>query len=334
MKFGRRLAAAVAVPALIAGGAALAAGGTAHAAPTTVTGTTHVTNRPDSGNGGTWAYDTFGRTLTVTVAPVQNPVDTGHGLVDYTATVSDSGGFAAIVGVGTPNQFVPGTKILHGVHGSFSGGISYTVTAPTADTLAGTIPASENDNFSTSGAGFVTTANWPKLAFATPAGVTVTEGSTWSWTYKTATESWTDSAANGDGNTANDGNITGQLPVPPSVPYVYDGHVVSVSQHNAVVGWSDGLAGSAAAWKMGTVNGRVNHCVRVYVYGFDKPAGQAHIGFTCDNGDPAANLGYLRDLAAGHGVSLFVQPATGTYGHNQPIPGTDARAHVYVVTPA
>jgi hypothetical protein len=107
-------------------------------------------------------------------------------------------------------------------------------------------------------------------------------------------------------------------------PYVYNGHVVSVTRTSAVVGWSD----SATGWPS------ANHCVRVYIYGFDRPAGQAHIGFACDNGNPANDLGYLRSLAPGHSVALFVQPAEGTYGHNWPIPGTNAQAHIRVVTPA
>jgi hypothetical protein len=106
-------------------------------------------------------------------------------------------------------------------------------------------------------------------------------------------------------------------------PYVYRGHVIDGTNMNgnAQVGWSDSTLGWPSP----------NHCVEVYMYGFDTPAGTAHVGFTCNHGNPAANIGYLRGLTKGHSVSLFVRPATGTYLHHHPIPGTDARAHVYVV---
>lgn len=206
-----------AVTRLLAAGAVALAGLTAtamaaHAAPTTVTAHTAISNRPDSGNGGTWAYDDFGRTLTVTLAAVQNPADTAKHLTDYTATVTDNGDFHAIIGTDTPNQVVPGLKIASGVSGEMHGSITYTITAPSTDTLTGTVPATENDNF---GAPAVTTGNWPAQAFATSAGVTVTEGSTWSWTYSTRCETWVDSSANGDGNLAGDGNITGKSCTPP-----------------------------------------------------------------------------------------------------------------------
>lgn len=308
--------------AAIAVAGSLAIGGVANAVtpPTTITGTTHVMNRPDSGNGGTWAYDTFDRTLTVTVAATQKPADTAAGLVDYTATVADKGTFAAIVGAGTPNQFVPGTKITHGVHGWFSGGISYTVTAPTADTLTGVIPASEDDNFA---AAVVTTGNWPKIAFATPTGVTVTENNDWGWTYKTACETWADTAANGDGNTALDGNITGTLcghPVPPphfDHPYVLHGKWTSRTPSTATVSWDN----SDKGWPSS------NKCNEVYItgYGFG-PLGDfadAHVGFTCDNGT-GSDVGYLRGLLPGHTYALQVVPATGDYGHHHPIPGGGA----------
>jgi hypothetical protein len=315
----------VALTAIIAGTLALVLGSSAAAqavplpvTPTTVTATTHITSRPDSGNGGVWAYDSVARVLTVTVAASQTGAPTGDTL--YTATVMDSGGFSAVQGAGTPSQFVPGSKVQHHVVGTLAGGLSYTVTAPTADTLTGVIPASEDDNFATP---LNSTSNWPKLAFATPTGVTVTENNDWSWTYKTSCETWVDSAANGDGNLSNDGNITGAL-CSSNVPYVYAGHVVTVSRNSAVVGWSE----SAGGWPSS------NHCVEVYMYGFDRPAGTAHVGFTCDNGDRTQDIGYMSGLSVGHSVSLFVRPAVGTYGNHHPIPGTDARAHIYVVTPA
>lgn len=316
--------------AVVATGVTLTAGlfaglaSTAHAAvPTSATASTIVQNRPDSGNGGTWGYDSFKRTLTVTLAATQKPADTAAGLVDYTATVSDSGYFNTVGGAGTPNQFVPGTKILHnGVKGSMSGGISYTVTAPSADTLTGTVPGNENDNFSTTGSGFVSTGNWPKLAFETATGVTVTENSDWSWTYKTGCETWVDSAANGDGNTSNDGNITGKIC---AVPYVYAGHGITVNNNSASVGWSESQLG----WPDPSAK-----CEQVWISGYGFGAwngsnpGTAHVGYTCDRNGSNTNVGYLWGLAAGHTYALRIVPSTTEdWGHRAdatPIPG----AHV------
>lgn len=212
----RKLAAAVAtllVPAAIAALGATSASATA--VPTSVTAVTHVVDRPDSGNGGTWAYDSFNRTLSVSVAAVQVPADTSAGLTDYVATVSDHGSFAAIVGADTPNQAVPGLKVKHSATGSFAGNYAFTITAPSADTLTGVVPKFENDAF---GPPVVTTGDWPRQAFATTTGVILTPGA-WSWSYSTACEQWTDSSGNGYGNLPADGNITGKYC---AAPHVYD----------------------------------------------------------------------------------------------------------------
>ncbi|HWG61097.1 MAG TPA: hypothetical protein VG253_05230 [Streptosporangiaceae bacterium] len=187
--------------------------------PTMVTATTHVTNHPDSGGGGTWAYDDFGRTLTVTLDSPQPTSGVPAGDLAYTATVTDKGMFNAIVGADTPNQVTAGVKIGHAVTGSMNGGASYIVYAPVADTLTGTVETSQNDNF-TASTGDHTTGDWPAQAFATPADAVVTyadAGNGWSWKYATACESWTDAGTNGAGNLAGDGNITGKrcvVPVP------------------------------------------------------------------------------------------------------------------------
>lgn len=197
---------------LAAAGGAVALSGTAHAAPTTVTAHTLVTNRPDGGHGGTWAYDDFTRTLTVTVAANQAGAPAGDTL--YNATITDHGQFHAIIGVLAPNQVVPGVKITSSVSGEMDGTYSLTVTAPSTDTLTGTVPASENDNF---GAPAVTTTNWPVQAFASATGVSVSGGA-YNWTYTSRCETWVDSSANGDGNLAGDGNITGKSCTPPPPP--------------------------------------------------------------------------------------------------------------------
>jgi hypothetical protein len=304
----RTLLAAVAAAAL--GGALALPAATAHAAPAAAHAVTHVTSRADSGNGGTWAYDTFNRTLDVRVAPSQSGAPAGDTL--YVATVKDSGSFTARQGELTPNQVTAGLKITHAVKGTLTGGISYTITAPSADTLTGVVPKTENDAF---GPGLVTTGNWPAQAFATAAGVTVTEGSTWSWRYATQCEAWTDSAANGDGNHAGDGNITGRIC---PVPFVFGGHVITVNNNDATVGWST----SPAGWPS-----PASKCVEVREFGYGFTVnGSPHVGFTC------AKVGYLSGMAAGHTYFLQVVPAVGTYASHHQIPGTDVHGGIDVVT--
>lgn len=202
----------------------------ASAAPvTSVTAHTHVLNRPDGGHGGTWAYDTFTRTLTVTQNADQSSAPAGDTL--YTATIADHGTFSTVGGALAPNQSTAGVKVTHnGTKGSINGTYTLAVTAPTADGLTGTVPTAENDNFGTP---VVTTGDWPKQAFATATGVSV-NGGAYSWVYKTGCETWTDSSTNGDGNLAADGNITGaHCTPPPEVHYAIQavGRVHSLQSH-------------------------------------------------------------------------------------------------------
>ena len=178
--------------------------------PTSVTATTAISNRPDGGHGSpsTWAYDTFTRKLTVTTAPDAMCSGLPSGDTCYTATVSDSGTFETILGAGTPNG--TGGQINHHVSGTIAGTGSYVFYAPGTDTLTGTVPATEDDNFSSSGSGFVSSGNWPAQAFATPADVVMNPGeNVYSYKYASTCESWTDSSTNNDGQGAADGNITG-----------------------------------------------------------------------------------------------------------------------------
>jgi hypothetical protein len=201
----RRFGLALASLGLAAGGF-IAVAGAAGAAPlTTVTGTTYIANHPDGGHGtpGTWAYDDFHRTLTVTA----NADQTGctHGDTCYTATIADNGKFNAIVGNGSPNG--TGAVIKHAVQGSMVGSYALTVVAPASDTLnAAGIPGYRNDHF---GSPVTSTTNWPTLAFTAP-GDAVVSGGAYNWTYTDACEKWVDSSANGDGAGAADGNITGR----------------------------------------------------------------------------------------------------------------------------
>jgi hypothetical protein len=97
-------------------------------------------------------------------------------------------------------------QITHAVQGTMKGTADYTLYAPVADSLTGTVETYQNANF-TDPSGDHTSSNWPAQAFATPADVTVQYDSTtaggaqsdWSYTYTDACEEWTDAGNSGDG---------------------------------------------------------------------------------------------------------------------------------------
>ncbi len=178
--------------------------------------TAQVTDRPDGGNGGTWADDSFTRSITIT--------RTGGtpGAYTYTATLTDSRGtFRTIQGALTPNQggSYAGDVIKSQVGGTMNGTADFTFTAsslPSSRANAG-VPAAENDHGNTPAD---STSTWYELAF--PAGTTFGGAGIghWSWTYSAvvvtftnwlnvSTQTWTDAWNNGDGNLPGDGNITG-----------------------------------------------------------------------------------------------------------------------------
>lgn len=171
---------------------------------------TSVQNRPDNGHGtpARWAYDNFTRKLTLTLAnPASCPGMPATGDTCYVATISDSGTFDAILGAGAPAG--TGGQITHSVHGTMAGTYNLTAYAPDADdpNLGGTVPATENDNF-TDPTGVHTTTNWLTQAFPTPGDVVVSGGA-YSWKYADTCESWTDASTNNDGQDPSAGNITG-----------------------------------------------------------------------------------------------------------------------------
>jgi hypothetical protein len=287
---------AAAIAAVIAAAAGTAAtAGTALAGPANVTAVTRVTDRADSGNGGTWAYDDLTRTLNVVRDPSLDAAAPA-GDVGYDATVTDKGTFTTVVGALSPNQAVAGVKVAHAVKGTVTGGISYTVYAPVADVADGTVPATENDNFAATP--LESTGNWPQQAFETATGVTVTEGSTWSWTYGTGCETWTDSAANGDGNQAADGNITGKAC---AVPVLFGGKPVYVAPTREEVTYEQTLPG----WTEFTIVG--------------PGAINGHRGWV--DGVKGLNAGYYSGLLPLHGYTVLYVPVTGQ-GSSHQVPGT------------
>jgi hypothetical protein len=202
--------------------------------PNTVSTSTNITNHPDSGDGGTWAYDDFTRALTI---GSDNSTADCHGLAGFTggtdkcysAVVTDNGEFNAIVGALAPNQSTAGVKITHAVQGSMTGQAQYFLYAPASDTPnAANVELIQDDAFTSPVITDHTTGDWPAQAFTDPTSVVIAyadSGNAWSWSYKTQCESWTDSGTNGDGDLAGDGNITGAScapvikPAPPHHQY-------------------------------------------------------------------------------------------------------------------
>jgi hypothetical protein len=214
----------VSAAAVVAAGAGAIGAGTADAetVPLSASASTYIANHPDSGgHGNNWAFDDFTRTLTV--YQVSAIACAGVGSFDssadicYSATVSDNGKFNAIPGQDVPNGSDSG-QITHSVQGTMAGAASYTLYAPVADTLTGTVEKYQNDNFTDPTVTDHQSPYWPEQAFATPADVTVqydsgapgTVQNDWSYKYTDACESWTDSGLSDDGNLAVDGDITGK----------------------------------------------------------------------------------------------------------------------------
>jgi hypothetical protein len=134
-------------------------------------------------------------------------------------------------------------------------------------------------------------------------------------------------AKDGAGATAvqEDGILVKGSPVhtpPPHAdkPYVFHGKWTSRTASTATASWDESTTGD---WMTSQNNGD-GKCEEVYITGPGfAPLGDfadAHIGFTCDNG-AGHNTGYLRGLLPDHNYALRIVPATGDYGHHQPIPG-------------
>ncbi|MGH3637129.1 MAG: hypothetical protein ACRDTS_24205, partial [Mycobacterium sp.] len=101
------------------------------------------------------------------------------------------------------------------------------------------------------------------------------------------------------GTTVQVSNITynGEAVVRYVRPYLYDGHVITVSNNRAEIGWKDGPG--------------VHYVLtRTFGYGFS-PNGSPHIGFT------GITTGYWAGLAAGHTYDIELIPAG---ANRQPLP--------------
>lgn len=95
-------------------------------------------------------------------------------------------------------------------------------------------------------------------------------------------------------------------PVPAPRPHLYNGHVITVNNNDAEIGWNYGPGVTCAL-------------TRTFGYGFTVN-GSPHQGFTCYNpatDAPGTDTGYWSGLAAGHGYDIQLIPA-GT--NRQPLP--------------
>jgi hypothetical protein len=92
--------------------------------------------------------------------------------------------------------------------------------------------------------------------------------------------------------------VTPGPPTPPAPrPHLYGGHVITVSNNDAQIGWRDGPG--------------VNYVLtRTFGYGFS-PNGSPHLGFT------GGTIGYWAGLAAGHTYDIELIPAG---ANRQPLP--------------
>jgi hypothetical protein len=202
---------------ILAGALGLAVPAAAAAVAPTVTASTQLSNRADSGGNGDWATDAMTRKLVIT------QVGQNGSTRSFDATVTDTGRFTTIPRAYSPNQGGAdlGLKIAELLEGTFTGQASYTFTA-NASPRASLVPRAESG---TPSSGPKTTSLWYEQAF--PAGTTFggTGITTWGWNYAATavtpgrgagfslcTQKWSDASANNGGQDANSGNITGICP--------------------------------------------------------------------------------------------------------------------------
>lgn len=106
-------------------------------------------------------------------------------------------------------------------------------------------------------------------------------------------------------------------------PYVYDGHVITIQNTDATVGFSESAANAPWLENLNPPIGGKCVEVREFGFGFSAADGSPHVGFTCDHTGTNTNEGFLSGLAKGHTYRLQVVPAVGTYASNHPIPNAN-----------
>lgn len=192
---------------------ALSFGGVSLAA-TTVSATTTLHARPDSGYNGNWANDSLIRKASVTLAgPDSTLTDCGAtatACYTYTGTIADTGTAYAITGAISPGS--QAVKITGTPSAAVAGGTNVDFHASSNAPDGSLVPSSWN------GGGGVSTTDWVEQFF--PAGTTFGTGPAlpnWSWTYKDTKDcqQWVDAY---NVTQANSGDITGVSQCPPPVP--------------------------------------------------------------------------------------------------------------------
>jgi hypothetical protein len=164
----------------------------------TVTASTSLSNRNDSGTAGDWAKDAFIRTASLTRQHAATASKCGSGATQcwlYTGSVADSGSFATIEGAKAP---VSGDDINGTLSGSFSGGSTFELYADSDAPNVATVPGVVTGNSHA-------TSDWMHLFFAAGTKFAADNEPRWAWTYSAPStcENWTN-AYNG-----NTGDIKG-----------------------------------------------------------------------------------------------------------------------------
>jgi hypothetical protein len=199
-----------------------------------------------------------------------------------------------------------------------STGVNLTLTP---DTVALPVATTNNTtgtvNFGTVPAGVTETLG------NAPAGVALSNGVLSATTavpgvYKNVTVTATDSSgATAVETLAIDVKGTAVNPPPAPRPHLYNGHVITVNNNQAEIGWNYGPGVTCAL-------------TRTFGYGFTVN-GSPHQGFTCYNPSkdaPVTDIGYWSGLAAGHGYDIQLIPA-GT--NRQPLPNAQV-GWIYIRT--
>jgi hypothetical protein len=157
-----------------------------------------ILERPDSGeDGNNWAHDTFQRSVTVERGDAVDASECGGGATEcweYTATISDSGMFEAVVGEQTPGA-AAGT-FATAVQGSFMGGAEFTFVASSDDPQGSGVPAVTRNDLSTQP---WAEAHLPMFFPDTAVVADIAIGD-WGWTYTSSCGSWENSSAGNGGN--------------------------------------------------------------------------------------------------------------------------------------
>jgi hypothetical protein len=317
-----------AVPLAVLGG--FTAAGTVHAATLTYSDTSvsiadHTTPVVDEFTGITATSTTDltpGTSLTLTAA------GNALGTLKWTNATAVSGTDTATLPVPTSGNSVSvavtdgaaaaSVTIVAAANATTTSNVDLTLTPDTV-----TLPVAKTDN-TTGTVNFGTVPSGVRETLGNaPAGVALSNGvlsatNAVPGVYKNVTVT----AANSSSATAVETlaiDVKGTVVNPPPAPrpHLYGGHVITVNNNDAEIGWHYGPGVTCAL-------------TRTFGYGFTV-YGSPHQGFTCYNpakDAPGTDIGYWNGLAAGHGYDIQLIPA----GKNrQPLPNAQT-GWIYIRT--